>query len=135
MFRVVIITHNQKKPLEKSDALMVTEKLYEILGRHCHKYGPGVVIEITHGAHEWEFSKKIDGVLERVVISYAKVAQNSKSVRSSPLSGSSFQRTIPPTVTVPLPPPLPPEPDEARIAVMAAKGFLEDDVYATYYRR
>jgi hypothetical protein len=135
MFRIVVeIKSNKDKP-QHIDAVMKTEKFYEILGRYALKYGPHMLVEESHGATEFEYSREKDGNITHVSLTFAKVAETVQEKEKRKTAGP-----IPPKRSiVPMSnnwePPVkqPQEPDDPRIAVFKEKGIVEDDYYYNRY--
>jgi hypothetical protein len=132
MFRLVAEITNGRDPEKHIDVCMKTEKFYEFLGRYLYKYGPPVVVEVSHGTSEYEYSREINGVQVSAIVSFAKVAEKQKDKGKG---SSAFQRSQVPTVThrhqsnwQPKPEPPKPEflPNTPTLDAMVKAGFLEE---------
>lgn len=134
MFRVIIESGDNKNTSKRVDAVMKTEKLYELIGRFTLKYGPPMEVEITHGVHEYEFYKEKGTAFESCTLSFAKILNDSRKKRGTHSSnvGSRFggTRRVPMGIQSPPPTPVGPvESDDPRLSELFTKGVLEASSY------
>lgn len=126
MYRVTIERLSSKTTkVDRVDAVMKSEKLYEVIGRFTLLYGPPVMTDNISNIKEAEFFKQVGNTewLSAEII-FAKVAPDGTEVRKGKVVDmtSNWRRKDIPVVHKPI---TPPEPNEERIEEMLKAGALE----------